>query len=272
VEDYVRLLEVAYRAVKEADPEAFVIGGIAGPPQLRTSEFIEAGGLEWVDALNLHAYPGLKAPESYIAPLEELNARMRQAGERRPIWFTEGAYYADDDLPFEPYEAWLKPLSSERDCAAYQVRFDVILLSHGAKKIIYHSGTPGRLNNEGVSGIFFEWDGAPRKMSATQAQLTALLGPDTNALGSVSDQVRAFAFNSRGKTVAVVWDESAGGHALTQPPEGRLLDICGNEIESERTALGQTPVYWVMDEEVHRDRAGRVIARSLQTTPGDEEG
>jgi hypothetical protein len=266
VEDYVRLLEVAYRAAKEADPEAFVIGGIAGPPELRTQEFIDAGGLEWVDALNLHAYPGLRAPESYIAPLEELGKRMRQAGKRRPIWFTEGAYYADDDLPFEPYEAWLKPLASERDCAEYQVRFDVILLSHGVEKIIYHSGTPGRLNDEGVSGIFFEWDAAPRKMSAAQAQLTALLGPDTIALGSVSEETRAFAFHSRGKTVVLLWDGKAAGYTVAPAEEVTLLDICGSEVKGERVRLGETPYYMVMNERVGRDRARRVVARALEAS------
>jgi hypothetical protein len=66
VEDYVALLKTAYQAIKEADPAAFVVGGIAGQPSAYTREFIAAGGLQWVDALNLHTYPVLIAPEVYL--------------------------------------------------------------------------------------------------------------------------------------------------------------------------------------------------------------
>jgi hypothetical protein len=245
--DYVKLLEVAYRAVKDADPEALVVGGIAGPPDAYTGEFLDAGGLQWVDMLNLHIYPGLAEPESYLEGLQKLNEAMDKAGGKKPLWFTEGAYYADDDPPSTPHRSWMQLLGSERECAEYQARFDIVLLSQGVRKIIYHSGTCGTLNDEGLESIFFEWDGAPRAMVASQAALTALLGPDTEPLGSLSDRARLFGFRSRGRAVVVAWSETPDEVTLTPSAGARVLDLMGNEVPAGPRTLTGSPCYLVLE-------------------------
>jgi hypothetical protein len=257
--DYVKLLEVAYRAVKEADPQGFVIGGIAGHPDTYTKELIEAGGLNHMDALDVHVYPGLQAPEGYVEPLRKLRQMMADAGKPLPIWFTEGAYYADDDMPWEPFDSWMTRVDSEMLCAAYQVRFNAILLAFDTEKIIYHSGTPGSLNNEGVDGVFCEWDGAPRKMVASQAQLTAMLGPDTKTLGVLSEDPWACGFHSRGKTVVVLWTDRSDGPTLAAPQGAHLLDICGNEVKGNVT-LGEIPYYVVMEGTQSAERVKSALA------------
>jgi len=252
VEDYVNLLRVAYRAVKDADPEAFVIGGIAGGPDLYTRDFIELGGLQWVDALNLHTYPGLIMPEYYEEPMRQLQERMSAAGFNKPIWFTEGAYYADDDLPYEPYTGnWLKILDNEIEAAEWQIKFNVILMTYGVEKFIYHSGTPGSLNNESLSGIFFEWGGAPRKMAVTQAALSNLLPPPVKSLGPVDapETVKAYGFEAGGKNVIIAWVED-GSDPVKIPLAGkpwRVVDIQGNSIETEELILAERPIYLVAD-------------------------
>lgn len=250
VEDYVRLLRVAYQAVKAVDADALVIGGIAAGPNHYTKEFIEAGGLRCVDALNLHSYPGLTSPEAYEEPLRQLRERMRSAGADKPIWFTEGAYYADDDNPFEPYSStWLKPLDSEKEAAECQVKFNTLLLAYGAEKIIYHSGTPGSLNNESLSGIFFEWAGAPRKMLSTQAAMANLLLPPVRSLGRLksSRNVQAYGFETRGQTVIVAW--AAEGTAPNRIPltgkAWQVVDIQGNELKQDIVTPTNRPIYLV---------------------------
>ena len=259
VEDYVRLLEVAYKAVKAADPEALVIGGIAGHPTTYTKEFIEAGGLQWVDALNLHAYPGMTPPELYDDPMRKLREQMKAAGAPKPIWFTEGAYYADDDMPVEPYRSrWMRPLTSERQAAEWQVKFNTIYMAYGVVKFIYHSGTPGWINDVGPSGIFFEYDGAPRKMVATQAAMSHVFGPDVQSLGKLdaSAQVWAYGFVSRGKTVIVLWNEEFEEPRAIGGAEGaRVLDVLGNPMENPPKTLGATPLYVVTDREMSREQA-----------------
>jgi hypothetical protein len=184
---------------------------------------------------------------------------MADAGKRLPIWFTEGAYYADDDVAWEPFDSWMTRVDNEMLCAAYQVRYDAILLAFDTEKIIYHSGTPGSLNDEDVAGIFFEWDGAPRKMVASQAQLTAMLGPDTKALGVVSEAPWACGFHSRGKTVVILWSDRSDGPTLAAKEGARLLDICGNEVKGNVT-LGEVPYYLVMEGTQSAERVRNVLA------------
>ncbi len=218
--DYVAVLRTASQTIKEVDPDAFVVGGIAGGPTMLLDELIAAGALQWVDALNIHIYPVFRAPESYIPGLETLNAALEGSRTPRPVHFTEGAYYGDDDPAIQPYRAGdtlLQPLESELECASYQVRFNAILLAHGVRKIIYHSGTPGQHNQASVDGIFFEWDGAPRKA-------------DTEYAGAVWERPRGLAFHSRGRTVVVVWDERPGGSTLSPRPGADLIDIAGAAV------------------------------------------
>ena len=253
VEDYVRLLRVAYQAVKEVDPDALVIGGIAGGATTYTREFIEAGGLRWVDVLNLHIYPGLTAPEEYEEPLRRLRARMRSVGADKPIWFTEGAYYADDDKPFEPYGSrWLKPLEDEVEAAEWQVKFNTLLLTYGVEKIIYHSGTMGSLNNESLPGIFFEWAGAPRKMLVTQAAMANLFLDSASPLGRLEapEMVRAYGFDINGRRIIVAWveEDSEPVEISLTGKHWRAIDVQGNELRDYSVKLTERPVYLVAKE------------------------
>jgi hypothetical protein len=260
VEDYVSYLRTAYRAAKEAQPDCLVIGGIAGPPALLTTEFIDAGGLDYVDALNLHQYPGGMPPEGMDADLAALAAKLRDIGRPVPIWFTEGAYYADDDPPRDPYDGWAQPVESERVCAVWQVKMDAMLLAYGVEKIIYHSGTPGRLNHDELSGIFFEWNGAPRKMVATQAAIASVIGPGPlKGRGRISspEDTYCYAVDASDHTVAVVWlDEGAGrkGAAVSLDGEAAALDVLGNRLEGDAMTIGSEPVYLVFDRVVSDDR------------------
>ncbi|MHC4681918.1 MAG: carbohydrate binding domain-containing protein [Planctomycetota bacterium] len=250
--DYVQLLRVAYQAVKAVDAQAFVIGGIAGGPATYTQEFIDAGGLHWVDALNLHIYPGLASPEAYEEPLSLLRGKMRSDGMDKPIWFTEGAYYADDDKPFEPYDStWLTLLESEAEAAEWQTKFNTLLLAYGAEKIIYHSGTPGALNNESLSGIFFEWAGAPRKMLVAQAAMANLLSPPVKSLGPVKspEMTNAYGFETRGRTIIIAWrnEEAPAQEISLAGKPWRAVDMLGNELRAGSAVLTGRPLYLVSE-------------------------
>jgi hypothetical protein len=254
IEDYVALLRTAYQAIKQEDQGAFVIGGIASDAETLAVELIAAGGLSWLDGINIHIYPVFSPPERYLSGLQRLNALMRETGRPKPIYYTEGAYYGDDDLPFAPFEAGdvlMRPLDSELECASYLARLDAILLSQNVRMIIYHAGVAGALNQPSVGGIFFEWDGAPRKMAVSLSVTNALLGLDVQFIGSVSDRLRSFAFHSRGRTVVVAWDEKFQRLALTpRGPSPRLLDISGATVTATSIPLGGTPYYLVFDREL----------------------
>jgi hypothetical protein len=162
-------------------------------------------------------------------------------------------HYGEDDLPFTPFspgDSLMRPLDSELECAAYQARFNVILMSQNVRMIIYHAGTGGSLNDPSVGGVFFKWDGAPRKMAISQSVMTSLFGGDTRYIGSASDRVRSFAFHSRGRTVVAIWDEKRQHLALTPPRGAEVIDLAGARVKNAHVTLDEIPCYIVLNEEM----------------------
>ncbi|UCH70815.1 MAG: hypothetical protein JSV29_02205, partial [Candidatus Bathyarchaeota archaeon] len=250
VNDYVQLLQIAYQAVKVVEPEALVIGGIGGPAH--AEEFIEAGGLPLVDILNLHIFPGLTAPDAYEEPLRRVRERMNSVGVDRPIWLTEGAYYADDDKPYESWNSpWLKPVGSEIEASEWQVKLNTLLLAYGAERIIYHSGASSGINNESLEGMFFEWGGEPRKMLVVQSAMANLLSPPTRSLGLIKSpkELKAYGFESDGRTVIIAWSREGAGRReifLAGKP-WQAVELQGNTLEVGRFSMTERPVYFVVE-------------------------
>jgi len=263
VGDYVRLLKVAHAAMKRADPKCRVIGGIAGGPRLLMSEFLAAGGLDHIDVLNLHMYPGKALPETYIEPMAELRRRMHARGKVRPIWITEYSYYAADELPWEPFvgaTGWAaaRLLRDERQCADYCVRFAAVMLASGAEKVFYHSGASGEVNRPQLECCLLGCAGLPRKVFAAQAAMAGILGPRprfARRLAAPAEGVHACAFDCGERAVVVAWvdPDLAGENCRLAPPAAaELYDIVGRRVEPGVRRLTSSPVY--------------VVARSISAT------
>lgn len=260
INDYIELLQVATQAVKTVDPEALVIGGVGGPTH--AIDFIQAGGLPFVDILNFHLSPGLIAPDAYEESLRMVREQMNSLGIELPIWMTEGAYYADDDKPFEPWKrawlklepwnrTWLEPLDSEIHASEWQVKLNTLLLAYGAERIFYHSGASSSLNNEWLQGIFFEWGAEPRKMLVTQSAMANLLSPPIKSLGSIESpkDLKAYGFASDGRIVIVTWTQEGGENieiSLTGKP-WKVVDLQGNTLEVDKISLTGRPVYFIAE-------------------------
>ncbi|MGB2820663.1 MAG: hypothetical protein WBF17_06750, partial [Phycisphaerae bacterium] len=278
VADYVRLLEIAHAAMKRADPTCRVIGGIAAGPRLLTSELIAAGGLDHIDILNLHMYPGKALPETYIEPMAELVGRMRARGKVRPIWVTEYSYYATDEPPWEPFvgaSGWAaaRLLRDERQCADYSVRFAVIMLACGAEKVFYHSGASGEVNRQPLECCLVGYAGRPRKVLAAQAAMADALGPrpifaKRLAAGSgkeTAEGVYAYAFDCVDRAVVVAWvDADVAGDKwhLSVPASAEACDIVGRRVAGRRLKLTSSPVYAVA-----RSASATQLAGSCRLAP-----
>jgi GH35 family endo-1,4-beta-xylanase len=146
--DYVRLLRLAYAAVKEADPAAIVVSGGLTPTgiddgvtaidDLRYLEEMYAAGLrEVADAIGAHPHgynnppddwidvqtvpsPRFKGhPSFYFRRLEQYRALMERLGDAdRPIWITEVGWTTANQAPGYEYGDDV----SEEDQARYLVR------------------------------------------------------------------------------------------------------------------------------------------------------
>ncbi len=150
-----------------------------GPIEGDFEQFFAAGGHKGIDAIDIHHYPRLRAPEFVEELLEGLNKQMERHGGRKPIWLTEYGYYADDEpwaIPM-PNSGFNRPLRSESLQAAYAVRWATMCLANGVDKIFYHAGTCDGVNRDSLQGIFYEYAGQPHKIYAAQAVMSHLLTP-----------------------------------------------------------------------------------------------
>lgn len=244
--DYVTLLKAAHAAAKQADPKSFVIGGVAGSGgQIGLYEgIVKAGGLDYLDALDIHTYPGLAPPESCEDWLVPLNNLMRTAGKPKPLWLTEIGYYADDDKQ-EAKGQWMAVLESEKLCAAYYVRLAAIAQANNVAKIFYHAGSASQFNNEGLEGIFFRFGDAPRKMYVAQSVLANLLAPPTRFIerAAAPEGLRAYLFENAGGALAIAWAEDGSLGQLTLGEGQEALDLQGRPLAGKTHELTEYPIY-----------------------------
>ncbi len=253
--DYARWTRVFARAARRANPDCKILAGIGyireGQILEDFDQFFRAGGLEVIDAVDIHHYPRLRRPEFLEVLLAKLNALMDRHGDRKPIWLTEYGYYADDEpwaVPL-PSRGFDQPLASERQQAEFAVRWAAIALGNGVEKIFYHAGTSPGLNSDSLQCVFYEYGGQPHKVYAAQAVLASLIGPDARfaAKLKVGKGVRCYVFLSADRAVAVVWaPEGTKAPALRlRDQRVELLDIMGRKLAARVFTPGPTPVYLV---------------------------
>lgn len=266
VADYIALLKGGYAAMKAADPDCRVLGGLSIQAEMPLGDrFMAEGGLRYCDIYNLHPYPTPNgAPERFVGDMKRILAAMDAYGGRKPIWATETAYFAEDDLPWTP---WVAPRDhngannltrDERSAADYSVRHAVILLAHGVEKIFYHQGIEGEANNGSMAldnpllGIL----STPDKFYVALAALANALGEAPSFAaplrkpeqvdGRSTEGVYGFAFDrAGGGAVLVVWtsEEPSPGWALDVPANVLARDVVGNPLNSTSAPITGSPLY-----------------------------
>jgi hypothetical protein len=272
---YLDLLKVASKALKETDPSAKMVGGFGLEVLFRAPQFIRAGGLNYIDILNIHPYGFFEdQPEQFIPQMEALLSLMdaSKAG-RKPIWVTESGYYGKDDKPWLP---WVAPpddfaanvlLKNEKMAADYTMRHALIMLSHGVEKIFYHQGSSGDVNNGRIDmeNYLVGPQGVPKKVYPALSYLAHLLGSDFKYVGPMAkpaeinglttDSIYGYAFQSGAKAVLAAWapTEWQRGYVWTLkvPRDVDAFNIVGTKLtvggNGERVVLGDSPVYLVTD-------------------------
>jgi hypothetical protein len=250
--DYVDLLKPVAAAARKADPTCRLMGGAGAGPGGVTSQMIQAGLLEQIDILNLHVYPGARAPEGFIDEMDQLLAEMDRHGGRKPIWITEFSYYGADDLPRKPFVPtggdWAEErlLTDERECAEYTVRFAAVMLARGVEKVFIHSGSSGAANMPGFECCLFGQGGAPRKAAAAVAAMAAALGPKPKPqrMPALPEGVYAAAFETGSASVVMAW-ATQGARSVKVPPGVRCINMVGAVVTQPMVRLTGSPIYLI---------------------------
>ncbi len=249
-DDYIRQLEAASHAMKAADPKCIVVGGIsANIDSGYTHDFVEKGGLRFLDVFDLHMYDAPSPAESYDDAFRALEEQMRAHGGSKPVWITEWGCYADDDPPCVPQSVGDASMNrckwrSERAATEHIVKFAAVTFAHGVRKIFFHAGTCGTINGPDAGGVLFEYGGAPRKMYAGVAAFTKLVGvPDACVQSINRDGICACVFRTGSRTIAVAWRSDGKTVPLKFGKNLRAFDVMGNEIAPREAAISESPVY-----------------------------
>ena len=254
VQDYVNLLKLSSAAMKRADPACKVIGGIAGWPDHFALEAIAKGCLDSCDIFNLHIYPGIQQPESFIPAMKALIEAMDAAGMRRPIWITEFSYYGSDTYPREPFipdsANWAEErlLKDEKQCADYTIRFFAVMMAFGVEKIFIHSGASGAVNATQFECCLFDYGGAPRKIFPALAVFTDLMGSHAKFAESqrLGKTAYSYSFATEKGALTVLWDTADNAQtSVPIPPDSTCLDLMGRPVKVQQVTLGSSPVYFL---------------------------
>ncbi|MCD6350989.1 MAG: hypothetical protein J7M26_02620, partial [Armatimonadetes bacterium] len=247
--DYVPLLAAAHEAIRAGDPKAYVIGGYSAPPGAHLGlydTFIKLHGPDYCDAVSIHEYPGGE-PEGCEQAAMNLVRKLEAAGKPRPLWLTEFAYYADDDVaPTKNLSSWPPLVEGEKTQAEWLVRYCLLMMSARVERIFFHIWTT-RVNYDGGQGLFFEADGEPHKVAVAVSAMAQRLGPEPEFLQRVDlgSEGRVCLLFRRGNTiVGAVWDAWTEDRCRGSAPRASWYDITGAPLAKAPQRLTASPVFF----------------------------
>ena len=231
-ENYVKIMETAYEAVKKGNPDALVIGcdGIGATDIPFFEHVFAANGLNYMDVLGLHPYDwsGHFDTQKLVNECNQLKELMRKYGEEKPIWWTEFGFGARYTL--EEQRNNLVMMYALQECydlaeTSYQFRFQDDL----------------RIGVEEAKwGLIWSYEDLGRENGAKPSYLgicamNNLIGANAEAKGAIKDGTTyAFRFYNKkmGKDVAVLAGEYDAQYMTIRLGTNALdvYDVYGNKL------------------------------------------
>jgi hypothetical protein len=250
--DYVDTLKVTYQAVKQADPQAYIVqGGMAGmmPESAAWWQGVfNAGGGQYFDIMNMHSIG--HGEHLNIPAFKEL--LVKNGLQDKPIWVTEVQYQQSHQT--QSY--------TNADFAKILARSYIFTLANGVDKLFYVNL---RMPPHYDSGIPFDERSAlitndGKKSALFKAHLTIsnILGDldlnEGDTVKVISERVNGwfvevgqYKFTIDGKTAYALWGSGSLPAEITG--QVRIIDITGTETISNAASvrLTDSPIFILFD-------------------------
>ena len=226
IEQYAELMKAGYDAIKEADPNATVIGCCTAGTDLGFIEKVfQFGGFDKMDILSIHPYRYPPTPEEtdLIAELRKADALVRKYGKPKEIWMTE--------------IGWPTNIggngSSEAKQAAMIVRTYILGIASGVvQKTFWYNFRNDGLDasyNEHNFGIIRQDHSLKPACVAFQTMTHALEGKKFVRSLSEGKAVYAYLFGGKDGRVIAAWTAS-GTATLTLSKAGSVTNLIGERM------------------------------------------
>jgi len=131
---YLRLLQIASVAVRQANSDAKIIMGSLASTGMKTylDKFLEAGGGQWIDIIGIHPVDGMLSPEISFLPerIKDAVDRIKKDNPKLEVWVTS--------LVWPSSHGDLEAGLAEHVQAEFMARGKVLCLASGAAKVLDH--------------------------------------------------------------------------------------------------------------------------------------
>ncbi|CAN5761433.1 hypothetical protein BH09VER1_BH09VER1_13260 [soil metagenome] len=243
-EGYAELMKTAYKAAKEVNPNAHIVGVDTYRGNPWAANVLAASGLDSFDGFSYHDYSEALygGPESQAhLDAKQYNDAQSKYGTPKQLWDTEGGPGIMGSF-YLPEAGGLGP----RQQLAQSVRFDVTSMAAGVKAFFLYA-----IHREGPMGVgnynAIEHDRAIRPILAARAVLASLVD-GAKCLGRTEPMkgVDSYQFEQTdGQQISVVWSYDGGTHEVPIPDGSHGLDVLGNPLPGGMIKVGVEPVYFI---------------------------
>lgn len=231
---YMRFLKAAHAAIRQADPEAVIVG--FGEDTARLWELVgqleahfKLGSLDYVDAVGLDAYCYPSSPEGvdFAGLLDKLNEIIRKYNHGRPkdIWITEVGWKGLDTLYPEVaygeggnYYSFVSELAQAENI----VRMNLIALAKGVKRFLTFPAV-SRLYTDTLSianpfpySLLNPGDASPKiAFVAYNTMVNNLTGANFGSEIAIGENITCYQFDSPSGPLIVVWNYDNSRRPIT---------------------------------------------------------
>jgi cellulose/xylan binding protein with CBM9 domain/carbohydrate binding protein with CBM4/9 domain/glycosyl hydrolase family 39 (putative alpha-L-iduronidase) len=273
--EYMPLLKAAHDGIKQADPNATVVGlcgtgDLGGDPLgwVKQSLAFSKNPRELMDVISVHTYASpADNEENSIKKLFEIVADKTSDGKPLPVWNTEvgtATIPAYHDIKPERVAYSRFMTTPPRDQANALIGKELMQMALGIQKHFYFILGFGVGHLGPGSGTFnlLEYDGAPRPALVAYDAMTEIMeGAKFKEQIDLSSNDFCGAFSKGDKNIVFCWNfgKKRKVYDIACTPEGiDVLDIMGNPIPRELSKKGfkitfsKRPFYMIMSKEKYK--------------------